>query len=286
MKKTINIIFLVAAMCLQVVAQDSTQVVKTKKKLGYLNDDRHWEIEIPIWIPGFRGEFYYGDVGIEGEDGTIPKPEHPIEKPGFGGVFKRLFKSRFNLNYFFVFGVAYDNEKIFAEMDAFTGSLNGALIFRTLDYKLVSGSVHTDLGRINVGYNIFERPLFNEKGRYQLYPIVGTRIHNFYVKVGNNDVSSYLKLSPTWFEPVAGFRNEFTFTNFEYMIQGDIGSFWIKDKISYHLNMHVSFRASNLVSIKLGWNSWYSYYRDKFRDEDLRLKVHLAGPITSVTFNF
>ncbi|MCK5454816.1 MAG: hypothetical protein KAJ16_10660 [Calditrichia bacterium] len=29
-------------------------------------------MEIPIWIPGFRGVFTYGDVSLEGEDGVNP----------------------------------------------------------------------------------------------------------------------------------------------------------------------------------------------------------------------
>lgn len=270
----------------QSFAQDSTQVVKKQKKLGFLDDNRNWEIELPIWIPGFRGEFGYGEVGIEGEDGTIPEPEHPIEKPGFGDIWKRLFKNRFNLNYFFLAGVSFDNERVFGEIDAFTGSIGSSLVFRTLDYKLVSGSAHADLIRANFGYNVFERSIFKQKGRYQLYPIVGARVHNFYVKAGNNDIETYIRISPTWIEPVAGVRNEFTFKNWEYMVQGDIGSFWIDDKISFHLNMHANFRASNLISIKLGWNSWYTYYQDTLRGEDLRLKVHLAGPVTSISFNF
>ena len=43
-----------------------------KAKANFLIQDRPWTIEIPIWVPGFAGDFAYGDVNIEGEDGVDP----------------------------------------------------------------------------------------------------------------------------------------------------------------------------------------------------------------------
>jgi hypothetical protein len=37
-----------------------------------LLNDRDWTIEIPLWIPGFRGNLAYGDISIGGEDGSDP----------------------------------------------------------------------------------------------------------------------------------------------------------------------------------------------------------------------
>ncbi|MEA3478027.1 MAG: hypothetical protein U9R60_07600 [Bacteroidota bacterium] len=49
-----------------------------------MRNDRPWSIEIPLWIPGFRGDFAYGDIDLEGEDGTDPgDPENP---PGGGNI--------------------------------------------------------------------------------------------------------------------------------------------------------------------------------------------------------
>ena len=85
-----------------IVAQDSIPESGSKKKQSFLTETRHWNIEIPVWIPGFRGEFAYGDVELEGEDGSDLTPGNPIEKPDFGGAFKRLFKTGWDLNYFFL----------------------------------------------------------------------------------------------------------------------------------------------------------------------------------------
>jgi len=37
-----------------------------------MQKDRKWSLELPLWVPGFAGEFAYGDVSIEGEDGSDP----------------------------------------------------------------------------------------------------------------------------------------------------------------------------------------------------------------------
>lgn len=257
-----------------------------EKKVGYLKEERKWSVELPIWIPGFRGEFAYGEAGIEGEDGTTPVPEHPIEKPGFADVFRRLFRSRFDLNYFLVLGVSYDDERFYGEIDAFTGSVGSSIIFRTFNYRLVRSSVHADLVHFKLGYNLYERTIQSTNGLYQLYGITGIRLHNFYVKAGNDEVQTYLTISPLWIEPILGARNEILYKNWKFILQGDIGNFWINDKFSYQLNIHAYYRASNLVSLKIGWNTWYINYRDKFSNDDLLLKTHLAGPIASVTFHF
>ena len=105
-----------------VFAQDSISVKKTKKKQSYLYDTRHWKIEIPIWIPGYRGEFSYGDVSLEGEDGVDPSPENPIEKPGVGDVFKRLFKTKGGIHFFLVTGVTYSNKSFYSHLELFSGT--------------------------------------------------------------------------------------------------------------------------------------------------------------------
>lgn len=61
-------------------------------------------------VLGFRGEFAYGDVTVEAEDGQFPgEPENPIEPPptgeppwGNGNIFSRLFTSSAYLKFFFM----------------------------------------------------------------------------------------------------------------------------------------------------------------------------------------
>ena len=43
------------------------------QEANFLLAVRPWSIEIPLWIPGFAGDFAYGDISIEGEDGVNPE---------------------------------------------------------------------------------------------------------------------------------------------------------------------------------------------------------------------
>ena len=53
-----------------VFAQDAATSDVSKSQNDFLNSDQNWSVEIPIWIPGFRGQYAYGDIELKGEDGT------------------------------------------------------------------------------------------------------------------------------------------------------------------------------------------------------------------------
>lgn len=286
MKKLLISVFLIIITIGSSFAQDSIHEPAKKKKQSFLTDTRHWTIEIPVWIPGFRGEFAYGDVELEGEDGNDLTPENPIEKPDFGDAFKRLFKSKGNLNFLFVTSISYTNKKFYSELDLFSGTVGADLLFRFNNKELVSASVHSDLFRLNGGCQIYERPVFSEKARYNLFAYGGIRLQNFKLTSDLDRIGKTLKVDPLWIEPVLGVRNELSFNYWQLVAQADMGSFGIDDKFSYMLNLHAFYRISNLLSFKLGWNAWYVKYYDRFEDESLRLKVHLAGPAGALVFNF
>lgn len=223
---------------------------------------------------------------LEGEDGTIPRPEHPIEKPGFGDVFKRLFKTGWDLNYFFVTSVSYSNKRFFGEFDVFSGTVGASLKFRYTNSKLVSADVHSDLIRLVGGYQLYKHPVLWNKANYKLFVYAGIRGHNFKLTSNLDNIGKPLNVDPLWIEPVLGLKNELSFDYWKLVIQADMGSFGIDDKFSYMLNFHAYYRISNLLSFKLGWNAWYINYNDRFKDESLKLKVHLAGPVGALVFDF
>lgn len=140
--------------------------------------------------------------------------------------------------------------------------------------------------RFSIGYNFFHRPLFSNKALYQLYGYSGIRLHNFKVESNLDNLGKTLKVSPLLIEPILGLKNEIKLNYWQFVIQADMGSFAINDKVSYQLNLFVFYRISNLLSIKGGWNSWYVNYNDRFKNEDLLIKVHLAGPVAALVFNF
>ncbi|MCY1719188.1 hypothetical protein OU798_02475 [Prolixibacteraceae bacterium Z1-6] len=206
----------------QLKAQETTLAVKTKPKECFYSDSRHWAIEIPVWIPGYRGYYQYGDVEIEGEDGVIP--EQPIQPPDPWDIFRRFFKSTAHLNFFFVSSITYQNKRFYGELDMFSGTVGSSLYYRQNNARLVKAKFRADLYRIHAGYQLFTTPIFSEKGNYKAYGYAGVRLHNFKISSQLSSLGVELRIKPNWVDPVLGLRNEFEFRKFEIIAQADIGS--------------------------------------------------------------
>lgn len=269
-----------------VLAQDSTRVKKNKLERNFLQDNGHWTIEVPIWIPGFRGEYAYGDVELEGEDGPPPEIGHPIEKPGPGDIFKRLFKTSGSLNFFFMNRITYDNQKFYAQFDALSGTVGGSLFFRYNNSELVKAKFNTNLFRFYFGYALIDTWSESEKVNFRTHAYGGIRIHDVNVSSEINKIDAQLKIDPLWVEPIVGLRAELALKRWLFSITGDLGNFGLNNKSSYMINLYAYFRLSNLLSIKAGWTDWDIKHKDKVMNEELKLKVHLSGPSTSLTFYF
>lgn len=266
-------------------AQESKSKSDSKSEKSFLVNDDHWSIEVPIWVPGFRGDFVYGDVWLEGEDDA--NPENPIE-PGWkpGDNLSRIFGKNGSLNFFFMNRVSYRNRKLYSQFDVFSGSVGGSIYFRYNDAELVKAKFSTYLFRLFAGYKFYEKLSVSEKCKYKLYGYGGLRIHSVNVKSDLDFTERRLNVTPLWAEPILGARNELAFKNWLFVLQGDIGSFSIDQKMSYMINFYSFYRISKLLSVKVGWCSWDMNYRDKFREEDLKLIMHLSGPATALTFHF
>ena len=73
------------------------------QQANYLLPGRPWTIEVPLWIPGFAGDFAYGDISIEGEDGVdISNPLEPPPGGAFGKLLSRVFTDEWYLKFFFL----------------------------------------------------------------------------------------------------------------------------------------------------------------------------------------
>ena len=67
-----------------------------KQQKSFLIPGKPWTIEIPLWLPGFSGNFAYGGINLEGEDGV--DIENPIEPPppfDWDNIFSRVFSTVF-----------------------------------------------------------------------------------------------------------------------------------------------------------------------------------------------
>ena len=124
--------------------------------------DNEWSIELPIWIPGFRGYFSYGDVSLEGEDGgTIHPPtiENPIEPgEGLGGnIFSRLFNKDSFLKFFYMTKISYTPNRFLFQIDGFGGSAGSAISFNYNNKEIVSATYGFIILHFYAGWSIFQK---------------------------------------------------------------------------------------------------------------------------------
>lgn len=283
-----RVIFLLLFSILWIFESFSQDTIPENNKLhrNFLNNNGKWKIEIPIWIPGFRGEYSYGDVSLEGEDGTIPEPEHPIEKPNIGSIFKRLFKTEGNLNFVFMSRLSFTSDKIYAQLDGFSGSVGKSTTFRYKNTELIKAKFITNLYRLYAGYEIVDTWSESQKANYRLYPYAGIRLQDINIQTELNRSDIQKQVTPIWIEPIVGIRNELALKRWKFILNGDMGFKRSKDKISYMINFNTHFRISNLISVKAGWTDWDTNFKDNVKGEDLTLHIHLSGPSTAVSFHF
>ena len=287
--KLIQVILLIVAtfFTIKSVSQDTIPENKNEKLYrNFLQNEGKWVIEIPVWIPGFRGEFAYGDVSLEGEDGNTPIPEHPIEKPKPWDIFKRVFRSDFYLNFVFMSRISFTTDKIYIQMDGFSGSVGESVTYRANNAELVKAKFSTNLYRIYGGYEVIDKWSESGKVRYQLYPYAGIRFHNIKVITDLLAIEGRASLNPLWFEPLIGIKNNLSLKRWSIVLNGDFGFFGPNNQISNMINFSSDFRISNLISLKAGWTQWNVKMNRNYLGEPLKLKINLSGPSTAVSFHF
>lgn len=243
---------------------------------------------------GFRGAFTYGDVSIEGEDGSNPgEPAHPIEPPepgeppiGGGNIFSRLFKSSSYIKFFFVGMVSYNKDKFWAQLDGYEGTVGSSVNFKFNDQEVVRATYRVGVLRFLLGYSLYERENGSHSRRFTFYGYTGARLHYADIFSDLNRVGNSLDLSSFWGEPVLGIQNRLRFKNWLFLLQGDVGGFYSGQNYSYMIQFIGYYRISNLLSLKMGWSDWDINHKREFRNETLILNVHLSGSTTGLTFHF
>lgn len=274
-------------------SQNEKRSSKEAPEKSFLRDDRPLSLEIPIWVPGFRGEFAYGDVSIEGEDGQSPGiPENPIEPPppgeppwGGGNIISRLFNSSTYLKFFFMARVSYEKNNLLFQSDAFSGAIGNKVNFIFNDKTVANANLGTHFIRVFAGYRFVDTYLVHEKLRYELYTSVGLRAYLINLESNLDRITSRLDIDPTWVEPLIGIQNQLSMKNWLLVLTMDYGGYFVKDKSSFMINLLYYYRISQLISLKAGWSDWDVKHKGSYKDENLYLKIHLSGPSLGISFH-
>jgi len=288
------LLFINVLVTINIIGQDMTTSIPHVEEETYLINDWNWALEIPIWIPGFRGGFAYGDVSLEGEDGIDPgTPTHPIEPPspgeppvGGGNILSRLFNSSKYLKFFFVGQISYKQDKFLGQIDAVSGTIGQSVEFVLNKKEVATGSYATIISRLIIGYLLYEVENKPQTNRFRLYGYTGMRMHYFELFSNLNRTSRNLDVNNFLGEAVLGIQSIFALKDWLFLLKADIGSFYTGNNSSYMINFYCQYRISNLLSAKLGWSDWDVKYKGDVRDEELSLNVHLSGPNMGLAFHF
>lgn len=292
--KKILLLVAITIFCIEFVSAQDTTAINNNDEQSYLRNDWNWAIEIPIWIPGFRGDFAYGDVSLEGEDGVDPgTPANPIEPPPpgeppdeGGNILSRLFSSSRYLKFFLVGRISYFNGKFLTQFDGFAGTVGNSVDFKLNSEEVAAASYATILTRFLIGYSVYEVENISQTNRLTIYGYAGMRAHYFELFSNLNRTARNLDINVFWGEALIGMQTIFALKDWLFMLQADVGSFYTSNNSSYMLNAFCHYRISNLLSVKIGWTDWDVSYKGEIRGERLSLNVHFSGPNTGLTFHF
>ena len=271
-------------------AQDSINVKLSDGYGGFLTDHYKWIAEVPIWIPGFRGAFAYGETSLEGADGEFPSIVNPIEPepdpPDDGNILSRLFSKSTFFRFFFVGRVGYKMEKTIFEMDFFSGGIGDKITFRLDEREVARATYTTIMGRAFVGRMLYQHLSKSQKSRFTLIGYLGAKVYWVELYSELKRIKPTLDIEFFWGQPAVGLIFKYTLRDWLFKLQGDIGGLMSQKNYSYMFTASVNYRISKLISLKLGWSDWDLNHQRHFKGEKLVLNVHLSGPNTGITFHF
>jgi hypothetical protein len=112
-----------------------------------MTEERKWTITIPVWVPGYRGQFAIGEIDVDGESS------------GGSGFFDRFFDNKLKINFFFMGAFTYDSGRWRVHADVFGGHFTDDVIFKLTDGTVVSADIQPIVPNLHVAYRVLHRPL-------------------------------------------------------------------------------------------------------------------------------
>ena len=247
----------------------------SKEEKYYINNiDRHWIAELPLWVPGFRGQISYGDF-----DSSSSGRDQERE-------FKRL-NSDTGLEFYFVGRIAVQCDKLWIQADAFSGKVGSAFTYKSLignsEKEIVNINIKATIPRLVLGYSVWKKTTANNF-QIEMIPYLGVRHVSFHLQSDTFDSTNVIDVSPNWLEPLLGLYVPIIYKRFKIEIQTDYGT--VGTKNSWVISNRYRYRVSKLVDVQLGWNFLHLYHKGIIGSEILESTIKLFGPTAGIGFRF
>ena len=266
--KSILIFFLLFQTTWIAFAQNS------KEEKYYVNSERKWLAELPIWVPGFRGQLAYGEFNLS-SSGTKEERE-----------FNRV-NSDAGLEFYFVGRIAVQYDKFWIQADAFSGKVGSAFSYiseaQNNNKEFVNVKVQATIPRFVLGYSVWQLEKENDF-KMELIPHIGLRYVSFHLQSDVFDSTNIIDIKPNWFEPIIGLYVPVAYKRFKLELQTDYGT--NKTNNSWVLSNRYRYRISKLVDVQLGWNFIRLKHKGNLGNDELESNIRLFGPTAGIGFRF
>lgn len=265
MKAKVSIICLILLLGEVSIAQDFSEK-------SYLNTNRLWLIEVPLWVPGFRGQLSYGDITFDSSGSTEEKERERVS-------------SALGIDFYFVGRVRFSHRRFHFVADAFAGKINSVFTYKILNQEkdFAEVAIQGIFPRLSAGYSVAR--IGNERTYLiEFIPYVGVRHVNFSLKSEAFLSAVGIDVNPGYFQPIIGIYVPIIYNRWQLETQFDYGV--VEKKFSWIITSSLRYRISKLIDLKLGYNHMNLLYKQQVSDKTLKLDIRLSGPALGIGFRF
>jgi hypothetical protein len=237
-------------------------------------------IALPLWVPGYSGQFAIGDVTVDGDGGD----------GGGGGPdwLGQLFGSTGKLEFFFLGRFRVDVDAWTFLVDFFGGKLRKTVTFRLTDGTLVDAAVRPLMARGIVGHRLRRWPLGSSgKSQLTLRGYGGVRHYNVDLSVTLTENGIPLEQTAKWTDPLVGVQATLDVRDrWRFGAWTDVGGFAVGSRLAWWTEFNAGYRFTDWFNLRLGWTFMYVDYEDTVANQDLRWDMWLSGPSLAIAFSF
>ncbi len=250
-----------------------------KKALRTFDVEKPFVFEVPIWVPGFAGDFAYGDVDLEADDGWDPGDPGDPDDDNNGSILRKLFKNEWYLRFFYLTKISYEKGKFMVFTDAVMGSIGDDVTFVLNNKNIAESRFSTFNMRLAVGYKFFDKKSQNNF-RYEIIGFGGVRGHSQLIRSSfvPLDININININPKWIEPLIGAHVEVTKKRWKVLFQADYGGLLKEQKYSSMFVLNGFYKIGRTTSLRMGWTVLSLNHFGSVGNEDYKINVLLTGP--------
>jgi hypothetical protein len=231
-------------------------------------------LELPLWIPGFKGNFSYGDISIVGDGNS-------------GDYFSKLFDSKLGIDFYFVGKMGYNFDKWSIQTDVFGGQIRDAIDFSYNTTNIVDVEIFMIMPRLYASYKLYETNIMKKENILLACWIYGG-IKYYHLNINADFAIDILdfEVIKWWIDPIIGYTIKMEISKWAFVFQNDYGGFGIGSDFSWWLQLHARYDIRKHLSVKAGWvTQEIKYSEDKIFDK-FKYDVRLNGPMVGIAIRF